>query len=294
MEVQTVGTPINQAFFSGTVPIVVGVLNPANSPQSVWDCGTAYEYASITTVVAGTPTSFTILLEGSLDGLAWTTLATASNTAGETQFSTGVTPFANLRARCTAVSGGSSPTVSIAVVAYQNPPQTIPGGATPGGGAVSGTVTANQGTPAAKANAWPVGIVDANSNGPVQVVGSARSSSLLALTGFPSSILAGTATANAATIITIGPNLGFVGQIQVSGTELAAAAATVGVSVQGAGSSPASGTTLCQVTLNATATAPDSNSATIQVYVLAPAAGCTLRLDSTATNASASVVGYTL
>jgi len=135
MEVQPVGTPANQVFYSGAVPITVGVLNPTNSAQTVWDVGTAYLYASITTVVTGAPTSFTILLEGSLDGVAWFTLATASNVAGETQFSPGTVPFAVLRARCTAVSGGTAPTVAAAVVAYQGAPAAITGGAAPGSAA---------------------------------------------------------------------------------------------------------------------------------------------------------------
>lgn len=264
MEVQPVGTPANQSFPTGVVPIVVGVLNPANNPSGIWDCGTAYEYASITTVVAGTPTSFTILLEGSLDGATWFTLATTTNTAGETQFSTGAVPFGVLRARCTAVVGGSSPTVSVVAVAYQNPPETIPGGTTPGGGVVSGTVTANQGTAAAVAGAWPVEVTNGTSvaavkaastavvatdpalvvavspnaatlmgllNGASGVSGNQATVALNTQETSPASanILTGNATADGGTIITIPQNKIWVGVVTLSAAVVVAAGASAAI-----------------------------------------------------------------
>lgn len=157
-----------------------------------------------------------------------------------------------------------------------------------------GTVTANQGTAAAVAGAWPVKLTDAV-NGTVQVIGSARTTSLVTVQGFVGSILSGSQTADAGTIITIGPNLGFVGQVLISATELAAATATPNVTVQGAGSTPASGTKIAQLSLTGTATQPAADTAVINVYILAPAAGCTLQLNlGGATAASASVNGYTL
>lgn len=122
---------INKTFYTGVVSLVQGILNPPNSPQTNWDCGVSYTFASITTVITGSPASFTITLEGTMDGSNWTTLATTTNTAGETVYSTGLIPFTNLRAHCTAVSGGTSPTVSVVAVAYQNPPQSTGGGTTP-------------------------------------------------------------------------------------------------------------------------------------------------------------------
>lgn len=129
----------NQTFTTGVVTIAVGVLNPANSAQSVWDAGVGMTYASMTTVVTGSPTSFTILLEGTYDGLNWTTLATTTNVSGETQYATGLIPFTNLRARCTAVSGGTSPTVNVFATASQYPITNTGGGASP-------ATTVNQGT----------------------------------------------------------------------------------------------------------------------------------------------------
>lgn len=121
----------NQTFTTGVVSLASGVLNPANSPQSVWDCGVGMTYASITTAITGSPASFTILLEGTYDGTNWTTLATCNNTAGETQYSTGIIPFTNLRARCTAVSGGTAPTVNVYATASQTPNAATSGGTTP-------------------------------------------------------------------------------------------------------------------------------------------------------------------
>jgi len=111
----------NQTFYTSPVPIAVGVLNPANSPQTVWDCGVGMNYAQMTTTVTGSPASFTILLEGTYDGTNWSTVATTTNVAGETTWSNGLVPFTNLRARCTGVSGGTNPTVNVAVTASQTP-----------------------------------------------------------------------------------------------------------------------------------------------------------------------------
>ena len=121
----------NQTFTTGVVSLATGVLNPANSAQSVWDCGVGMTYASITTVVTGSPASFTILLEGTYDGTNWTTLATCTNTAGETQYATGLIAFTNLRARCTAVTGGTSPTVNVFATAAQTPFTATSGGTSP-------------------------------------------------------------------------------------------------------------------------------------------------------------------
>lgn len=139
----------NETFYTTPVPIVVGVLNPANSPQTVWDCGVGMNYASMTTVVTGSPASFTIVLEGTYDGNTWTTLATTTNTAGETVYATGLIPFTNLRARCTAVAGGSSPTVNVVATASQTPLVRTQGGTSPGQyvsvlGSVDSTQVVNQ------------------------------------------------------------------------------------------------------------------------------------------------------
>lgn len=121
----------NQTFATTPVPIVVGVLNPANSPQTVWDCGVGMSNVAATTIVTGSPASFTILVEGTYDGSNWSTVATLTNVAGETQFGTGLVPFTNLRARCTAVSGGTSPTVNVMVTASQEPFVNTGGGTSP-------------------------------------------------------------------------------------------------------------------------------------------------------------------
>jgi hypothetical protein len=121
----------NQTFTTSAVPIVVGVLNPVNSPQSVWDCGVGMLYAMMTTSVTGSPVSFTILLEGTYDGTNWVTIATTTNVAGETQFGTTLAPFTNLRARCTAVSGGTSPTVNVFATASQTPFVNVSGSTAP-------------------------------------------------------------------------------------------------------------------------------------------------------------------
>lgn len=116
----------NETFSTSPVAITTGVLN-----TNAWNTGVAMNYAEVTTVVTGSPASFTILLEGSLDGQAWVTLATLSNVAGETQWSTGTAQFLGLRARCTAVAGGTAPTVNVYVTTSQTPFQVSTGGTAP-------------------------------------------------------------------------------------------------------------------------------------------------------------------
>jgi hypothetical protein len=122
----------NQTFSTSVVPIAVGVLNPTNSPQTVWAVGVGMTYAAMTTIVAGGPGSFSIVLEGTYDGNTWTTLVTTTNTSGETQYTNGLIPFTSLRARCTAVAGGSNPTVNVFVTTSQTPFTRTTGGTNPG------------------------------------------------------------------------------------------------------------------------------------------------------------------
>lgn len=122
----TTSVQSNETFSTSAVSLVVSTLN-----TTAWNTGVAMNYAEVTTVVTGSPASFTILLEGSLDGQTWTTLATLNNTAGETQWTTGSVQFLSLRARCTAVTGGSSPTVNVYVTTSQTPFQISTGGTAP-------------------------------------------------------------------------------------------------------------------------------------------------------------------
>lgn len=124
----TTSVQSNETFTTGGfVSLVTGVLN-----TSSWNTGVGMNYAEVTTEVTGSPASFTILLEGSVDGGAnWTTIATCSNTAGETQFTTGLIQFTSIRARCTAVSGGTAPTINVVVTTSQTPFQNTGGGTSP-------------------------------------------------------------------------------------------------------------------------------------------------------------------
>lgn len=134
----------NETFSTSPVPIATGVLN-----TTAWNTGVAMNYVEVNSIVTGSPASFTILIEGSLDGQTWVTVATLTNVAGENQFSTGSVFFLSLRARCTAVSGGSSPTVNIYVTTSQTPFQISSGGTAPASrvsvvGSVDTTQVVNQ------------------------------------------------------------------------------------------------------------------------------------------------------
>lgn len=140
----TTSVQSNETFSTSPVAIAVGTLNTTS-----WNTGVAMNYAEVTTIVTGSPASFTILLEGSLDGQTWTTLVTLNSTSGETQWTTGSQQFLALRARCTAVAGGTSPTVNVYVTTSQTPFQITSGGTAPASrvsvvGAVDSTQVVNR------------------------------------------------------------------------------------------------------------------------------------------------------
>lgn len=63
------------------------------------------------TVVTGSPASFTLTLQGSLNGTTWYTLGTTTAVAGEAQFVVDK-PAQFVRATLSALTGGTAPTVS--------------------------------------------------------------------------------------------------------------------------------------------------------------------------------------
>lgn len=243
----------NQTFTTGVVSLATGVLNPANSPQNVWDCGVGMTYASITTVVTGSPASFTILLEGTYDGATWTTLATCTNTAGETQYATGVVPFTNLRARCTAVSGGTAPTVSVYATASQTAFLVTSGGTTP-----SSPVS-------------PVSVAAAN---------------VLCGSG------AATNTVAAQTLITVPAGRTWYGTVSASiGATAGTALVSANINTAGTGVTPAAAVNLLTVTSDPVTAAGDTVNQNLSgpFYVIAPvgnSVSLTLTNSSATTNAS--------
>jgi hypothetical protein len=117
--VSNTGTSVqsNELFSTGgPVALAVGVLN-----TSVWNTGVGMSYVAVTTQIAGSPTSYTALLEGSFDGITWSTVDTVNNVNGETQWSNNAVMFSQLRLRCTAVSGGTSPTINAFITVSQQP-----------------------------------------------------------------------------------------------------------------------------------------------------------------------------
>jgi|SRR3990167_1580622 len=67
-------------------------------------------------LITGSPATVTVLLEGSLDGTNWFTLATVSLTTDSLNFIVDK-PVLYLRANLTALTGGSAPTVSVGIAA---------------------------------------------------------------------------------------------------------------------------------------------------------------------------------
>ena len=65
-------------------------------------------------VTAGAPTGLSVTLQGSLDGVNWTTIDTSTATGGETR-DVSAFPATFLRANVGTLTGGTNPTVSVSV-----------------------------------------------------------------------------------------------------------------------------------------------------------------------------------
>lgn len=86
------------------------VLTTNGSTQAVTLDG-VYRTFAFQSVITGTPTSFTLTYQGSLDGTNWYTLGTTTSTAGEGTFVVDK-PAQFVRATLSALTGGTSPTIS--------------------------------------------------------------------------------------------------------------------------------------------------------------------------------------
>lgn len=80
--------------------------------------GTAFSSAAMTTTVTGSPVSVVAQLQGSMDGVNWTVLATSTSTTGDTQFSNLTAQFNVLRVNISATSGGTNPKIALALTAF--------------------------------------------------------------------------------------------------------------------------------------------------------------------------------
>ena len=83
----------------------------ANGSTGVINLDGVHRTFAFQTVVTGTPTSFTLTFQGSLDGTTWYTLGTSTSTAGEAQFVVDK-PAQYVRATLSALTGGTAPTIS--------------------------------------------------------------------------------------------------------------------------------------------------------------------------------------
>lgn len=166
--------------------------------------------------------------------------------------------------------------------------------------------TANQGTPAAVANAWPVEITDGTNTVALSTAQSATAVPVLANVPASANILAGTSSSAGGTVITIPATRIWTGQILISGSVTVAGGASSGVSatpnvaVTGSTAIPAAATVLAQLSISVAANLTGSlngsnanDAATINAVVYAGTSAATLQLNfGSATAASASAVGY--
>lgn len=71
---------------------------------------------TVQTVITGAPTTVSITLDGSLDGVNWTVLATSASTTGDQQTVVDK-PQKYLRANVATFTGGTSPTATVYLAA---------------------------------------------------------------------------------------------------------------------------------------------------------------------------------
>lgn len=86
----------------------------ANGSTSAINLGHVCKTFTFQTVVTGTPTSFTLTYQGSLDGVNWFTLGTSTATAGDAQHIVDK-PAMFVRATLSALTGGTAPSVTAMV-----------------------------------------------------------------------------------------------------------------------------------------------------------------------------------
>ncbi len=118
-------TLANPSATNPAVALATGVIQNGNglSGPFVLDLGpSAYISAVMTTVITGAPASCTIQLQGTIDGVNWTTIATSTSTTGDTQFSSGGVQFNALQVNVSAVSGGTNPTIAVEISALSGGP----------------------------------------------------------------------------------------------------------------------------------------------------------------------------
>lgn len=84
----------------------------ANGSTGAADLGTACRTFTFQSVTTGTPTSFTLTYQGSLDNVNWFTLGSSTAAAGDAQFVIDK-PAQYVRATLSALTGGTSPTITV-------------------------------------------------------------------------------------------------------------------------------------------------------------------------------------
>jgi hypothetical protein len=117
--------------------------------------------------IGATAGTITATFEATIDSSTWFSIsgvpvgggASVSSTSANGQWVASVAGFFAVRVRISAITGGASMTTSVVIT---------PSNSTLVPESISGTVTANQGTPNTKANAWPIEITD-GTNGPTAV-----------------------------------------------------------------------------------------------------------------------------
>jgi hypothetical protein len=90
----------------------------ATGAGAVFNYGQLVQGVSLQTLITGAPASLNINLEGSLDGVNFVTMTSSTSTTGEVKSDT-THLVQYVRANLTALTGGTSPTVTATIGAIQ-------------------------------------------------------------------------------------------------------------------------------------------------------------------------------
>jgi hypothetical protein len=101
---------------SGLPPLTSLAAAAAIGAGKAFNLGSAVNNFSIELLTTGSPSAFSVALQGSLDGATWTTIGSAASTIGVTTFTN--TPVTLVRLNLLTLTGGTSPTVTGYIAGY--------------------------------------------------------------------------------------------------------------------------------------------------------------------------------
>lgn len=110
--ISPLGTAVINLTIAPLTAVGVGIGDNTAAQLKFADLIVARDKVTMVATVTGAPTSFSLNLEGSLDGLTWEVLGTLTQASAPLALHSTGKAYTKFRANLTAIAGGTSPTVS--------------------------------------------------------------------------------------------------------------------------------------------------------------------------------------